>query len=147
MHSYHSNLQHVIFGTKDRLPLLLPELREPVRAYMGGIARKHGMRALASGGVADHVHILLSLPATLDIAKAVQLIKAGSSKWLRETYRARFRWQEGYASFSVSQSQADRVRDYIRNQEQHHRRRDFKQELQALLRRHGIAFEPDDLDT
>src|SRR5579864_8393963 len=113
-----------------------------MRAYVGGIARQNSMTALAVGGTADHVHILLTFAATMPLAKAVQLIKAGASKWFRENHQSNFQWQEGYAAFTVSKSQKEKVAAYIRNQERHHRKRDFREEMMEMFRQHGI--EPDD---
>ncbi len=86
MHSLTSSLFHCVFSTKERAPLLSPEVRARLWPYLGGIARENGMRALAVGGVADHVHLLMSLPPTLSLAKAMQLLKGNSSKWLHETF-------------------------------------------------------------
>ena len=110
---------------------------------MGGIARANKMKALAIGGVADHVHLLLSLPATMNIAKAIQLIKAGSSKWVHESFRKqqKFAWQDGYAAFSVSASQVAKTIRYIANQKEHHRKRSFEEEFIALLDKHGIEYD------
>ena len=103
-HSYVSNLMHCVFSTKERLPLITPELEPRLWPYLGGIARENKMKAIAIGGTTDHVHGLLSLPATMSFAKAVQLIKGGSSKWVHDSFRdhRRFAWQEGYGAFSVS---------------------------------------------
>ncbi len=103
-HSYVSNLMHCTFSTKERLPFIEPELETRLWPYIGGIARENRMRPLAIGGISDHLHALLSLPATMSFAKAVQLIKGGSSKWIHDAsdqYR-QFAWQEGYGAFSVS---------------------------------------------
>jgi REP element-mobilizing transposase RayT len=98
-----------VWSTKNREPWLTPDLRERLWPYLGGIARKNQIKTLAIGGVADHVHILLSLPATLSIAKATQLLKGNSSKWIRETFpkMRSFAWQEGYGAFSVGISGGD----------------------------------------
>jgi REP element-mobilizing transposase RayT len=111
---------------------------------MGGIARENGMRALAIGGVEDHVHILLSLPATIAIAKAMQLIKGGSSKWVHDTlpeYRY-FERQSGYGAFSLGISQVADTKQYIANQQEHHRTKSFEEEFIAFLDRHGIEYDP-----
>src|ERR1041385_2305347 len=109
-HSYVSNLMHCVFSTKERLPLITPELESRLWPYLGGIARENKMKAIAVGGTTDHVHALLSLPATMSFAKAVQLIKGGSSKWVHDTFREhrKFAWQEGYGAFSVSSSQLEK---------------------------------------
>jgi REP element-mobilizing transposase RayT len=93
--SYISSYFHCVFGTKDRQPLISPQLRERLWPFLGGIARQNEMTAIEIGGVADYVHILLSLPSTLSIAKAMQLLKAGSSKWVHETFPEHrlFGWQ------------------------------------------------------
>jgi len=81
------------------------EIQDKLWPYLGGIAKTNGFRALAVGGTHDHVHILLSLPATLPVSKAVQLLKGGSSKWMNETLKTDFRWQEGYGAFTLGVSQ------------------------------------------
>ena len=100
MHSFNSCLMHCVFSTKERRPWLTPAIRERLWPYLGGIARENNMKALAIGGVTDHVHLLLSLPATLSVSKAMQLLKGNSSKWLRETFPELrlqgFAWQEGF---------------------------------------------------
>jgi putative transposase len=100
------------------------------------------MKTLAIGGAADHVHILLSLPATLSIAKAMQLLKGNSSKWIRETFpkMRSFAWQEGYGAFSVGISGVDATVSYIHNQTKHHRMRSFRKEFIAMLQKHGFEF-------
>jgi REP element-mobilizing transposase RayT len=98
------------------------------------------MKALAIGGVEDHVHLLLSLPSTLTVSKSIQLIKGGSSTWIHETspeHRGVY-WQEGYGAFSVGVSQVDDTIRYIQNQEEHHRTTTFQDEFRAFLQRHGI---------
>lgn len=101
------------------------------------------MKAVEIGGMPDHVHILLSLPSTIPIAKALQLIKGGSSKWVHETFPEHrlFGWQVKYGAFSVSMSLLDKTVDYIRNQEQHHRKMSFQEEFLTLLKKHGIEYD------
>jgi REP element-mobilizing transposase RayT len=134
---------HCTFSTKERLPMIDAELETRLWPYLGGIARENRMAALAIGGVSDHVHGLLSLPATMSFAKAVQLIKGGSSKWVHDTFSkyGKFEWQEGYAAFSVSPSQMARTIAYINNQKEHHRKKTFEEEFIQLLDRHGIAYD------
>jgi REP element-mobilizing transposase RayT len=110
---------------------------------MGGIARDNGMKALAIGGVEDHVHLLLSLPSTLVIAKAIQLVKGNSSKWVHETFpqMAHFAWQEGYGAFSIGVSQRDTTVAYIQNQKKHHQRKTFQEEFLSFLKKHGIEYD------
>src|SRR5436309_13022080 len=93
-HSYVSNLMHCVFSTKERFPFMTPELESRLWPYLGGIAREHGMKAIAIGGTADHTHVLLSLPSIMSFAKADQLIKGGSSKWIHDTFTryGKFDW-------------------------------------------------------
>ena len=138
--SHTSILVHYVFATHQRRPLISEELQPKLWAYMGGIARANGMKALAIGGMRDHVHLLLSLPATLTIAKAVQLIKAGSSKWMNDQKRTKwFEWQEKYGAFSIGVSQKEAAIRYICNQGQHHAKKSFDTELKTILKRHGIV--------
>jgi putative transposase len=94
---------------------------ERLYAYLGGIARENGIPSLAIGGAVDHVHVLLSLPRTVSVAKAVQLLKSGSSKWVHENFPGsrNFAWQEGYGAFSIGVSQIDTTVRYIRAQAEH----------------------------
>jgi len=141
--SYVSSYFHFVFGTKERRPLMTAALRERLFPYLGGIARENNMKTVAIGGVEDHVHILLSLPPTISPAKAMQLIKGGSSKWVHDTFPEHrlFAWQEKYGAFSVSVSQLDRTVQYILGQEEHHRKMSFKDEFLALLKKHAIEYD------
>lgn len=106
MHSFVSCLMHCVFATKERRPLIGPELQARLWPYLGGIARENRMKALVVGGVEDHAHVLLSIPSTLSVAKAVQLLKGNSSKWIHDTIpeRRSFEWQEGYGAFRIGVS-------------------------------------------
>ena len=141
--SYVSSYFHCVFSTKERQLTIPPPLRDRLWPFMGGIARLNGMKAIEIGGMPDHVHILLSLPSTLSIAKALQLIKGGSSKWVHETFPEHrlFRWQVKYGAFGVSVSLSDKTIQYIKNQEEHHRKMTFKEEFLALLKKHRIAYD------
>ena len=142
-HSYASCLFHCVFSTKERRELLTPDLKKRLFAYLGGIARENRMKALAIGGAKDHVRLLLSIPSTLPVAKAIQLIKGGSSKWVHDTFRSHrgFAWQEGYGAFSIGISQVRPTIAYIVRREDHHRRRTFQEEFLMFLRKHGIEYD------
>lgn len=148
MHSFSSSLFHCVFTTKGREPCLTREIRERLWRYLGGIARENGMKAWAIGGVADHVHVLVSLPATMPLSKAMQLLKGNSSKWIHETLPAfrQFAWQEGYGAFSIGVSGIEETAAYIRDQEEHHRTRTYREEVITFPQRHGLHFDDDMLD-
>jgi REP element-mobilizing transposase RayT len=135
---------HCIFSTKERVPLIDLDLESRLWPYLGGIARQNEMKALAIGGTTDHLHTLLSLPGTMAVSKAMQLLKGGSSKWVHEAFPmlSKFSWQEGYGAFSVSLSQVDKTIAYINGQKEHHRNRSFQEEFLEYLRRHRIDHDP-----
>jgi REP element-mobilizing transposase RayT len=119
------------------------ELQKQLWPYIGGIARQNNMLAYAIGGTEDHIHILLSLPGSISTAKAIQLIKSGSSKWIHDTFsdKSGFAWQTGYAAFSVSKSNREKVVQYILNQEEHHQKTTFQQEYLSFLNNSGINYD------
>ena len=142
-HSYVSSFVHYIFSTKERFPFIDDELESRLWPYIGGIARENKIKAVAVGGTTDHVHTLLSLPATLSVAKAIQLIKGGSSKWIHDQIprHRKFAWQDGYGAFCVSASQLNTVIRYIDNQKEHHRKRSFEEEFLEFLDRYGVPYD------
>ena len=139
--TYICDLMHCVFSTKNRRNQISPEMQPQLWAYLGVIARKNSFRALAVGGTANHVHVLLSLPATISVARAMQWIKGGSSKWIHDRFDREFEWQDGYGSFTVGVSQVQQTVAYINSQEQHHRRRSFDEEFLAFLRKHHIEYD------
>jgi REP element-mobilizing transposase RayT len=142
-HTYCCSLFHCVFSTKERRESIPPEVQPHLWAYMGGIAREHGMKALAVGGTVDHVHILLSLPSSVPVAKAMREIKSASSRWMHETCDLHnFEWQEGYGAFSIGCSQTEATLAYIARQQQHHQTRDFQAEFIAFLKKHHVEYDP-----
>jgi len=139
-HTYVQNLVHIVFSTKDRRKIIPPSLRERMWSYIGGICRKETIFIHAIGGMEDHLHLLVQVPATLPLAKAVLRIKVNSSRWMKEQ-GGRFAWQQGYGAFSVSRSNISAVVRYIQNQNQHHKKMSFEEEFTALLKKHGIEFD------
>jgi REP element-mobilizing transposase RayT len=141
--TYTSLNYHIVFSTKNRHPFLTEPIRERLFPYLGGIARQNSFTPLEIGGVTDHAHLLLSIPPAVAVAKAVQLIKGGSSHWLKEAFpnMIDFAWQDGYAAFTVSQSQVDDVRSYIRSQAEHHRSKTFSEEYRAFLLKHDVKHD------
>ena len=141
-HSYCSSLYHCIFSTKERRKSITPEVRDRLWAYMGGVAREHGMTALAVGGTDDHAHLLVVIPATLAVATAMREIKSGSSRWMHDACAMpKFAWQEGYGAFSIGHSQIEATVRYIARQEEHHRKRDFQAEFVAILKKHRMEYD------
>ncbi len=134
---------HIVFSTKHREPVLADGWRPELFRVLGGAANNLGCQSLIVGGVADHVHLLLQLGRTNTIADAVGKIKSTSSAWMNQTRRleAPFHWQAGYAAFSVSQSNIEAVREYVRRQPEHHARQSFQDELREWLRRYEIEWD------
>ena len=141
--TYINILIHTVFSTKNRESWLSSSLRERLYPYMCGIARENGLKVLCIGGTDNHIHILLSLDSTTSIAKAMQLIKGGSSKWVHETFPELrlFSWQEGYGAFSIGISNVDETKKYIENQEKHHKKESFRDEYLKFLRKNNIDFD------
>jgi REP element-mobilizing transposase RayT len=137
-HTYTSNFIHCIFSTKERMPLIPADRLPALCAYFSGIAKGEGLVLVLAGGTANHVHLLLSLPASIALATAVQKLKGSSSHWMGPG----FSWQQGYGAFSVSPSHVPVVKAYIEKQEEHHRRQSFEEEFTQMLRSCGIAYDP-----
>jgi REP-associated tyrosine transposase len=134
---------HIAFSTKNREPFLDLDVRPRMHAYLATICRDLGAELVRVGGVADHVHVVVTLPRTVSQAQLVEQMKKASSKWIKQLdprYRP-FSWQRGYAAFSVSPSQLEAVLQYIEAQQEHHRTHTFQEEYRELLRRHGIDFD------
>jgi REP element-mobilizing transposase RayT len=142
-HTFTHLATHVIFATKNRAPLINPNMKADLYAYMGGIVREMGGKAIHINGMPDHVHLLIYLPPTVAMAEAVRVLKANSSRWVHERWRdsRRFGWQRGYGAFSVSRTAIPDVERYIASQEQHHRKVTFEQEFLVLLKLHEIEYD------
>jgi putative transposase len=134
---------HIVFSTKHREPLIAPDIAPRLYEYIAGIARGNGCRLTTAGGIPDHVHLLVSLGREISIAELVKVLKAGSSRWVHDTFGdlSGFAWQIGYGAFSVSPSQLDNVIAYIENQEARHAKMTFQDEFRELLRRHGLEWD------
>ena len=137
-HALTSNLVHCIFSTKERCDSI-PDPAELGR-YLGGVAREKQIPLIIAGGTANHVHLLIALPASLALAKAVQDLKGNSSRWLNRKDTG-FSWQEGYSAFSVSPTHKRAVTCYIQNQPRHHEKRSFEDELLEILKKSGINYD------
>ena len=138
--SYH----HIIFSTRGRAQMIKPHFRQRLYDYIGGIVKNLDGQLLAAGGTSDHVHLLITLHPKTALADMVRAVKANSSRWIHETFpvHAGFAWQSGYAAFSVSHSDLERVRGYIARQDDHHRTKSFDEEFVAFLQRHELEYDP-----
>ena len=137
---------HMVFSTKDRLPLIDAEIRPRLHAYMATILREIAppqSQAYRVGGVEDHVHIASSLPRTVTIAKLFEIVKKESSVWIKKqgAQYEKFHWQAGYGNFSVAPTQLDQLIRYIDNQEEHHKTVSFQDEFRSLLQKYNIKFD------
>lgn len=139
--SFTKLLYHIVYATKERRPLITPSWRADMHDYLGGTVRGLKGSSVEVGGVEDHVHLLSYIPPTISVSEFMSKLKANSSNWAKRRSGQPFAWQDGYSAFTVSESQAEGVRDYIRNQETHHHRLTFAEELQKLLEKHNIPFD------
>lgn len=139
---------HIVFGTKDRMPLISSSWRPRLHEYLGGTVRGLGGTPEAIGGVADHIHLLVGLKSTHCLADFVRDLKKSATSWVRDTieHGDKFSWQNGYAAFSVSVTSRKAVREYIGNQEEHHRTKSFREEWIAMLDKAEIPYDPKYLD-
>ena len=142
-HRYPNILIHCVFSTKERANLIPPDILPKLWKYFAGIGRNHGIPVLAAGGISNHSHLLIALPPDVPVAKAVQVLKVNSSRWLSQ-HGLDFSWQEGYGAFSVSSSNKAAVVDYIELRAEHHQKRSYESEFEAMLRKSGITFEVKD---
>lgn len=134
-------LYHIVFGTKDRTPIILPEWERELYSYMSGIVKNQKGYTLEINSVKDHVHLLVRLGPTIAFSDFMRELKASSSRWVKENHFRKFGWQRRYGAFSVSESAADVVRRYVRNQKEHHKVQSFEEEYKLLLKRHNIEFD------
>ncbi|MCK6484025.1 MAG: IS200/IS605 family transposase [Phycisphaerae bacterium] len=144
MSTYTQIMYHIVFSTKNRVRCLTADRREDLFRYIWGIVKNHQCHLYRINGVEDHVHILSSLHPTVCLADLVKAIKTGASRWIRDerVFAAFTHWQDGYAAFTHSMTDKDRLIEYIRNQAEHHRVRSFEEELARLLKEAGVEYDP-----
>jgi REP element-mobilizing transposase RayT len=137
-------LYHVIFSTKERQPFITPEIRPRLYKYIGGMIRKQEGVLYEIGGMPDHLHLLFRWRTDVAVADLIRDMKRDSTKWIKKAWpdMRHFYWQEGYGAFSVSFSHKKRVEQYIRGQEEHHRRHTFKAEFLKFLHRYEVEYDP-----
>ena len=136
-------IYHTIFSTKNREPMIIPEIRLDLHRYLGGILKREGGILLQIGGMADHIHMVFKLKPVHTLSAMMQKVKGSSSKWINEQNRLadKFAWQDGYGAFTVSESQLEAVIHYVRDQEKHHKHRSFKDELIRMLEHHRVEYD------
>jgi putative transposase len=136
---------HLVFSVKNREPLLVDSIRQSAHNYMAVVLQNFNCPAVLINSVEDHVHILLELSRTATVAAVVEEVKTTSSKWLKHQEASidlqNFSWQSGYGAFSVSESMVQNVRDYIANQQEHHRHKTFQEEYRMFLEKHKIQYD------
>jgi len=134
---------HFVFSTKNRIPMINNTMNERLYAYIGGIIRELGGILLEINAMPEHIHLYTHMPKTISVAKFMEIIKTNSSKWIHTTFPEKddFGWQEGYGAFSVSKSSEDMVIQYIRNQQEHHRKKSFQEEFIDFLNKYGIEYD------
>ena len=141
-HTSGNILLHFIFSTDGRRPSIKAEFRDDLFAYLGGTVREMNGTALIINGANDHVHMLIRVRPAHSPAEIVRVVKANSSRWVREKYSAKFGWQTGYGVFSVSESRVQEVTKYIAGQEEHHKKQSFQEEYVAFLKKNHVEYDP-----
>lgn len=144
-HTCSNLLAHCVWSTKHREPLIKKELKPRLNSYMRSVIEKEGAKLLFINGVEDHVHLLLAMPLTLLIPDLIEKVKPTTTKWLNRTFpelNNNFRWQAGYGAFSVGKSNLQAVINYIKNQEEHHKKMSYQEEYIGFLKELGIPFDP-----
>jgi REP element-mobilizing transposase RayT len=134
---------HVVFSTKDRLPMITPEVEPELYAYMAGTAKNLDSRCLTIGGTNNHVHLLISQSKNIALSHLMEEIKKSSSKWIKTkgTALRAFAWQDGYGAFTIGQSQVEALQRYIAGQKQRHKRQTFEQELVTFLKKYQVEYD------
>ena len=140
-HTSGNILLHLIFSTQGRRPLIKPDFRDDLFAYLGGIIREMQGTALIINGTADHVHMLVRVRPVHSPAEIARVVKTNSSRWVREKWSREFVWQTGYGVFSVSESNAAAVAKYIASQEEHHKKHSFQEEFVTFLKKNNVAYD------
>ena len=139
--SYTNLLYHIVYATKSRAPLITLDLKSRLHGYLGGIVGGLGGVPIEINGMAEHVHLLVRLRPIISVSEFLSKLKSGSSLWAKGQTKGRFAWQAKYGAFTVSESQAGKVRKYIRDQEKHHRTMSFEEEFEALMKANQVEFD------
>lgn len=140
-HTHTNLLVHSVFSTQGHLPQITGEVKAQLFSYMGGLVKELKGMPIIINGMSDHVHLLILLPPNVCISDAMRFVKANSSRWVGEKFGMKFAWQRGFGAFSVSRSNVDAVARYIKDQEEHHKRFDFKTEFISLLDKNDVEYD------
>ncbi len=143
MSTYTQIYYHIVFSTKDRVPALVADKRDDLFRYTWGILKNMDCHLYRINGVEDHVHILTGLHSTVCLSDLVKAVKTGAAKWMKENglFPAFTYWQDGYGAFTVSHGDKDAVIEYIKNQEEHHKRVSFRDEFREMLVKFEVQFD------
>ncbi len=141
--SYTNLIYHVVFSTKDRRPLLTDDCQARLYEYIGGAIRGLGGVSLGINGTQDHVHVLAKLRPDNALSDVLRDLKANASGWMHDVFPELkdFSWQRGYGAFTVSESNVEKVRDYIARQKEHHQKQSFRDEFLKFLKSNGIEYD------
>lgn len=139
-HSFHKICLHIVFGTKNRKPLINSDIENQIHKYLTKQLNQLECKVIAINGMPDHIHILISSNPKLSVASIIKQLKGSSSHWInqQDLIKSKFSWQTGYGVFSVSESQIDKVKAYIQNQKEHHQKTSFNEEYNQFLKIHNI---------
>ena len=138
-----SILVHLVFSTKNRQPLIHPEIESELHPYLATVFRNLDSPTLALNGTEDHLHVLFRLSRKKSIAEVVEEIKTSSSRWIKGNgvQYADFYWQNGYGAFSIGESGVKALKRYIADQKEHHRRKTFQDEYREFLAKYRIEYD------
>ena len=142
-HTYTQLLYHLVWSTKERQPFIAKDFQSTLYEYMAGVFRSLKCHCILIGGMPDHVHVCIEMLPILNISEVMRTVKVSTSKWIRQNFSVGrdFEWQEGYGAFSVSASNKNALLQYIKNQEEHHSKYDFREEFLLLLQKHGVQYD------
>ena len=141
--SFTNLLYHLIFSTKDRLPIITLDYQPRLYDYIGGIIREVGGTSLGINGIEDHVHVVTKLRPDKALSDVLRVLKCNASGWMHDVFPslAEFSWQRGYAAFTVSQSNVEEVRRYVAGQKDHHKKISFRDEFIEFLKENYIEYD------
>ena len=139
--SLHQVYGHIVFSTKDRVPLIDGEVEGELFSFIGGIIRDLGGSLIEINGTADHIHLLVRAGKATTDTEFIRQVKGSSSKWMSSKGKKKFQWQAGYGWFSVSANDLEAARKYIQSQKEHHRKEGFQEEFVRFLKKYGVDYD------